>query len=110
MARRAQKQEDLPAPGMARVERPSIEDPAEELRVITGEIATLNERKRNAQRTLLEAMLSEGIRIHKYMDPDGVERCARITDDPKVRVERVKGSKKSDDGDSSDDAGGVEVS
>lgn len=109
MARRA-KQEDLPAPGMARVERPSVEEPAEDLRAITGEIATLNERKRNAQRMLLEAMVSEGIKIHKYMDPDGVERCARITDDPKVRVERVKGSRKADDGDSSDDAGGVEVS
>lgn len=94
---RAKKQEDLPAPGMSRVERPSIEEPAEDLRAITGELATLNERKRNAQATLLAAMEAEGLKIHKYLDPDGVERKAEVVAKPRARVERVKGAKKAAD-------------
>lgn len=91
---RAKRQESLPAPGMARVERPSIEEPAEDLRAITGELATLNERKRNAQANLLQAMNAEGLTIHKYLDPDGIERKAEVVAKPRARVERVKGAKK----------------
>jgi len=94
---RAKKQPDLPAPGMGRVERPSIEEPAEDLRAITGELATLNERKRNAQATLLAAMDAEGLKIHKYLDPDGVERKAEVVAKPRARVERVKGTRKAAD-------------
>lgn len=89
MARR-KKQEDLPAPGFARREVPEIEEPAEDLRAITGEIATLNERKRNAQAALLAAMQGAGVTIHKYLDSEGKPRQARIKDAPKVCVERDK--------------------
>lgn len=94
MARARRQQPDLPAPGMSRIERPSIEEPAEDLRAITGELATLNERKRNAQATLLAAMDAEGIKLHKYLDPDGVERKAEVVAKPRARVERVKGTRK----------------
>lgn len=94
---RAKRQPDLPAQGFGRVERPEIEEPAEDLRAITGELATLNERKRTAQSTLLEKMQASGLTIHKYLDADGVERKAEVITKPRARVERVKGVKKADD-------------
>lgn len=108
---RPRKQEDLPAPGMSRIERPEIEEPAEDLRAITGELATLNERKRNAQRTLREKCEAVGITLHKYLDPDGVERKVEIITTSKARVERVKDSPRAAADDSHpDDDGGVAVS
>lgn len=91
---RARRQQDLPAEGMSRIERPEIEEPAEDLRAITGDLATLNERKRSAQATLLEKMQAAGVTLHKYLDADGIERKAEIVNKPKARVERVKGTKK----------------
>lgn len=110
MARKA-RQATLPAEGMARVERPEIEEPAEDLRAITGELAQLNERKRNAQGTLLAAMQASGVTLHKYVDADGKPRQARVKDKHTVCVERDKSAKAEDDapGDGADD-GGVEVS
>lgn len=109
---RTKKQPDLPAPGFARVERPEIEEPAEDLRAITGELAQLNERKRNAQGALLTAMQGVGITLHKYVDADGKPRQARVKDKHTVCVERDKSAKA--EGDASDegggDDGGVEVS
>jgi hypothetical protein len=108
---RPKKQEDLPAPGMSRVERPDIEEPAEDLRAITGEIATLNERKRNAQTALLTAMQSVGLTVHKYVDSDGKPRQARIKDKPTVCVERDKSAAASESSTTNDDDdGGVAVS
>lgn len=106
MARRARQQEDLPAPGMSRVDRPEVEESAEDLRAISGEIATLNERKRAAQAALLAAMQAAGVELHKYLDSDGQERAARVTLKPKVSVERSKGQKAADE----DADAGVEVS
>lgn len=106
---RAKRQPELPAPGMGRVERPEIEEPAEDLRAIRGEIATLNERKRNAQSTLRGALEAAGIANHKYVDADGVPRIAKIKDKPGVSVDRDKSAKKSDDVEIPDD-GGVDVS
>lgn len=96
MARRGRQQPDLPAPGMGRVERPEVEEPAEDLRAINGEIANLNERKRVAAALLLQKLQEAGITVHKYLDPDGVERKAEIIAKPRARVERVKGAKKAD--------------
>ncbi len=116
MARRQRRQEDLPAPGMSRVERPEIDEPAEDLRAITGELATLNERKRNAQGALLAAMQAANVTVHKYVDADGKPRQARVKDKPTVCVERDKSAEASDArppaDDRGDDAsdGGVEVS
>lgn len=102
MGRRA-RQQDLPAEGLARVERPEIEEPAEDLRAITGELATLNERKRNAQNALLTAMLAVGITIHKYVDPDGKPRRARVKGKQTVCVERDESA----DAQAGGDGGGV---
>lgn len=111
---RARRQPDLPVEGMSRIERPEVEEPAEDLRSIRGEIATLNERKRNAQGLLRSALQAVGITVHKYVDPDGVPRIARIKDKPGVSVERDKSAKKADSdgppGRPEDDDGGVEVS
>lgn len=104
---RARLQPDLPAEGMSRIERPDVEEPAEDLRAITGEIATLNERKRNAQGSLRTALQSAGLTVHKYVDADGVARVARIKDKPGVSVERDKGAKSTKKAD--EDDGGVEV-
>lgn len=85
--------------GFARPERPEIEEPAEDLRAIQIEVATLNERKRNAQATLLEAMQSAGIAEHRYLDEDGIERRAKVHIKPRAQVERVKVAKeKADEG------------
>lgn len=97
---------------MARVERPEIEEPAEDLRAITGEIATLNERKRNAQSALLGNMQAAGVKIHKYLDADGKPRVARIKDKPTVTVERDKSAagNPEDADEGAGDGGEVEVS
>jgi hypothetical protein len=94
---RPKKQQEIP--GTERVERPEIQEPAEDLRAITGEIATLNERKRNAQRTLIEACAAAGITVHKYLDDEGNERTVRITETPKVKIERAKAQKSSSEDD-----------
>lgn len=106
---RAKRQQDLPAEGMAREERPEIEGPAEDLRALRLESANLNERKRALQAQLRTALEQAGIGSHKYVDADGVPRIARIKDRPGVSVDRDKSaSSRDDDGD--DDSGDVEVS
>jgi hypothetical protein len=99
----ARTRRQLEVPGTERVERPDIEDPAEDLRVIQLEVATLNERKRNAQAALLEAMTSAGITEHRYLDSDGIERSAKVHTKPRAQVERVKTKKEKTD------EGGVEA-
>lgn len=108
MARRQRKQQEIP--GTEQPERPEIEEPAEDLRAITGELALLNERKRNAQRTLLEAMVAAGIKEHRYVDSDGTARRARLKETPKVQVERVKMPKETESASADGDDGDVEVS
>lgn len=100
---RPRRQETLPAEGMSRVERPDIEEPAEDLRAITGELATLNERKRNAKRAAAAAMTAAGIAEHRYLDPDGVERRIRLNSKTSVTIERVRTPK--DKSSASDEAG-----
>lgn len=103
---RAKKQTELD--GFERVERPDIEEPAEDLRAIQLEVATFNERKRNAQAALLEAMVSAGLTEHRYLDADGIERSAKVHTKPRAQVERVKTKKEKVD--ESGDEGSVEVS
>lgn len=103
---REKKQADL-GPQFARLERPEVEEPAEDVRALKLERAGLNEKIRAAQTLLLEAMQAAGLTVHKYMDPDNIARVARLKEKPSVSVERDK-SAAPDDGD--EDDGGVEVS
>lgn len=109
MARR-QRQPTLPAEGMGRVQRPEIEEPAEDLRAVSGEIATLNERKRALKASLRQALESAGLSAHKYLDPEGVSRVAKIKDKPGVSVDRDKSAKKDDTVEVPDGDGGDEPS
>lgn len=101
---RKKKQPDLPGDGFAAIERPEIEEPAEDLRAIRQEIASLNEKKRASAERLHEALTAAGLQQHKYVDADGVPRVAKLRDRPGVAVERDKSASSGDDGD-----GGVEV-
>lgn len=93
------------------MERPEIEGPAEDLRALRGERATIAEKIRNAEGLVIQACQQAGITTHRYLDADGIERKVEIMAKPKASVERVrKPREKSDGGGDDDNGGGVEVS
>lgn len=96
MARKARTQETLPGDEYKRKEIPEIEEPAEELRACRDEIATLNERKRNAENSLITACQAAGISLHRYLDPEGVERKVEVIQKPKATIKRVSKPKEAE--------------
>lgn len=90
------KQQSLPGEAYQMVDRPEVEEAAEEVRLVKEAIKGMREKLHVCEEALVNRCILAGIKVHKYTGPEGQPLIVRVKHSQKVAVDRDKGDEAGD--------------